>query len=120
MGIKEDLDKLHGITDEDIDQIILDQKIEDEENKLETLKEIRKFKSFEDYVNAHEKDFDTVDITDDFTQIIISSTVYRSMHLDMIKKIGVVTDHYGIFVRIEPLTDNKVARRDFRAERKYV
>jgi hypothetical protein len=120
MGIKEDLDKLHGVTDEEIDQIILDQKIEDEEKKLEILKEIRKFKSFEDYVNDHEKDFDMVDITDDFKQIIISYTVYQSMHLDMVKKMGVVADHYGIFVRIEQIADSKITRRDFRVEKKYV
>ena len=120
MGIKEDLDKLYSVTDEDIDQIILDQKIEDEEIKLETLKEIRKFKSFEDYVLGHEKDFDMVDITDDFKQIIISGEVYQNMNLDMIKKMGVVADHYGIFVRIEPLKDVKLARRDFRVQRKNV
>lgn len=120
MGIKEDLDKLYNVTDEEIDQIILDQKIEDEEKRLEILKEIRKFKSFEDYVSGHEKDFDMVDITDDFKQIIISGEVYQNMHLDTVRKMGVIADHYGIFVRIEPLTDDKIAHRDFRTERKYV
>lgn len=120
MDIKEDLDKLYNVTDEDIDQIILDQKIEYEENKLEILKEIRKFKSFEDYVSGHEKDFDMVDITDDFKQIIISGKVYQNMHLDAVKKIGMIADHYGIFVRVEPLTDDKIVRHDFRKERKYV
>lgn len=120
MGIKEDLDKLYNVTDEEIDQIILDQKIEDEESKLEILKEIRKFKSFEDYVNNHEKDFDMVDITDDFKQIMISGDVYQSMHVDMVKRMGVVADHYGIFVCIGPLSDCKIDRRDFRVERKYI
>ena len=120
MGIKEDLDKLYGVTDEEIDQIIFDQNIEDEEKKLEILKEMRNFKSFEDYVSGHEKDFDMVDITDDFKQIMISGTVYQNMHLDMVKKMGVVADHYGIFIRIEPSADRKVSRRDFRVEKKYV
>lgn len=120
MGIKEDLDKLHSVTDGDIDQIIFDQRIEDEEKKLEILKEMRKFKSFEDYVNGHEKDFDMVDITDDFKQIFISGKVYQNMHLDMVKKMGTVADHYDIFIRIEQSADNKITRRDFRVERKYV
>ncbi len=120
MGINEDLSKLHSVTEEEIDQIILDQKIEDEENKLGILKEIRKFKSFEDYVGGHEKDFDMVDITDDFKQIIILGDTYQSMNLETIKMIGIVADHYGIFVRVEPLAGNKIDRRDFRVEKKYV
>jgi hypothetical protein len=59
-----------------------------------------------------------VDITDDFTHIIISSDVYNGMCLDAIKKMGVVSDHYGIFVRIEPSENNKIG--DFRVEKKYV
>jgi hypothetical protein len=31
---------------------------------------------------------------------------------------GVVSDHYGIFVRIEPSENNKIG--DFRVEKKYV
>lgn len=111
MGIKEDLDKLHGVTDEEIDKIILDQKIEDEEDKLEILKEIRKYKSFEDYVKDHEKDFDMVEITDDFKMIIISNTVYPNIHLDTIKKMGTIADHYGIFIYVEPSIDKKIAHR---------
>lgn len=109
MGIKEDLDKLYGVTDEEIDKIILDQKIEDEEEKIEVLKEIRNYKSFEDYVKAHEKDFDMVEITDDFSMIIIPNNVYPDIHLDMIRKMGIITDHYGIFIYIEPSIDKKVA-----------
>ncbi len=111
MGIKEDLDKLHGVTDEDIDKIILDQKIEDEERKLETLKEIGKYKSFEDYAKAHDKDFDMVKITDDFKEIVISSTMYPNIHLDTMKKIGIIADHYGVSIYVEPLMDKKIARR---------
>lgn len=111
MGIKEDLDKLHGVTDEEIDKIILDQRIEDEEEKLEILKEIRKFKSFEDYVKNHENDFDMVEVTDDFKMIIISSIVYPNIHLDIIKKMGIIADHYGIFIYVEPSIDKQIAHK---------
>ena len=111
MGIKEDLDKLHSVTDEEIGQIIFDQMIEDEERKLEILKEMRKFKSFEDYVRHHESDFDMVDINDDSKQIIISSKVYPNINLDVLKKIGTVADHYGILVYIEQSVDKKAVYR---------
>jgi hypothetical protein len=111
MGIKEDLDKLYGVTDEEIDQIIFDQMIEDEEKKLEILKEMRKFKSFEDYVVHHESDFDMVDITDDFKQIIISGKAYPNINLDILKKIGTIADHYGIFIYIEQSVDKKTVYR---------
>lgn len=112
MGIKEELDKLYNVTDEEIDQIILDQKIEDEEERLKVLKELRKYKSFDDYVNAHEKDFDMVEITDDFTMIIISGDVYPNIPLDSIKKIGTIADHYGIFINVQPLIDKKRAHKE--------
>ncbi len=112
MGIKDELDKLYNVTDEEIDQIILDQKIEDEEERLKVLKELKKYKSFEDYVNAHEKDFDMVEITDDFTMIIISGDVYPTIPLDIIKKVGIIADHYGIFVNVQPLIDKKRARKE--------
>ena len=112
MGIKEELDKLYNVTDEDIDQIILGQVIEDEEEKLKILKEIREYKSFEDYVKNHEKDFDTVDITDDFKMIFISSKDYPNIHLDLLKKIGIIADHYGIFIYIEPSVGEKIVNKE--------
>ena len=117
MGIKEDLDKLYNVTDEEIDQIILDQEIEDSEKRIEILKEMKKYKSFEDYVKAHEKDFDMVDISDDFTSIIISGEVYPNIHLDIIKKIGTIANHYGIFVQVQPLVD-KIDKRHSHKENK--
>lgn len=119
MGIKEDLDKLYSVTDEDIDQVIFDQKIEDEEKKLEILKELRKYKSFESYLMDHEKDFEMVDITDDFKQIIIQGNIYPSIHLDIIKKIGVIADHYGIFIYVEPSNDKKIGHRNMKVEKNY-
>ena len=111
MGIKEELDKLYGVTEEEIDGIILDQKIEDDEERLKILKEMREYKSFKDYVESHEEDFDLVDITDDFKMIIISGDVYPNISLDIIKKIGTIADHYGVFVYINQPENNKVTDR---------
>lgn len=107
MGIKKDLDKIFGVTEEDIDQIILEQEIEDEEKKIKILKELVGYKSFEDYVNAHKEEFDIVEITDDFKMIIFSGEKYPDIPLDKIKKIRMIADHFGIFRYIEPLKGAK-------------
>ncbi len=120
MGIKEELDKLYNVTEEDIDKIILEQKIEDEEKKLDILKELVEYKSFEDYVGHHEKDFDMVDITDDFSMIIIPGNVYINLHIDMIKKIGIIADHYGIFIYIGSLIRIENDQNDENDHRKIV
>ncbi len=115
MGIKEDLDRLYDVSDEEIDKIILEQKIDEEEIKLDILKEMIKYKSFENYVKDHEKDFDMMEITDDFKMIIIPREKYPNISLDMIKKVGVVADHYGIFIYVDKL-DKKtfhIKRDDF-------
>jgi len=109
MGIKEDLDKLYGVTDEEIDKIILEQKIQDEEEKIEVFKELRKYDSFEGYVKCHEKDFDMVEITDDFKMIIITNAVYPDINIEELKKMGLIADHYGIIIYIEPTIDKKIA-----------
>ena len=111
MGIKEELDKLHDVTEEEIDRIILDQKIEGEEARLNVLKEMRRYNSFEDYVKDHEKDFDFAEITDDFKMIIISSDIYPNISLDIIKKMGTIADHYGIFIYVKSPVDKKIAGR---------
>lgn len=95
-SIKEELDKLYGVTDEEIDGIILWQRIEDEEEKLKILKELVRYKSFEDYVNDHEKEFDKVDITDDFKMIIIAESVYPEIDINILKKMGIIIDHFGL------------------------
>lgn len=99
-SIKEELDKLYEVTDEEIDSIILGQRIEDEEEKLKILKELVGYKSFEDYVNGHEKEFEKVDISDDFKMIIISESVYPEIDLDILKKMGIIVDHFGLTVYI--------------------
>ncbi len=99
-GIKKILDELYNVTDKDIDGLILGQKIEDEEEKLKILKELVGYKSFEDYVNDHEKEFEKVDISDDFKMIIISESVYPEIDLDILKKMGIIVDHFGLTVYI--------------------
>lgn len=99
-SIKEELDGLYGVTDEEIDSIILGQRIEDEEEKLKILKELVGYKSFEDYVNDHEKEFEKVDISDDFKMIIISESVYPEIDLNILKKMGIIVDHFGLTVYI--------------------
>jgi putative ribosome biogenesis GTPase RsgA len=94
------LDELYNITDEEIDGIILGQKIEDEEDKLKILKELVGYRSFEDYVNGHEKEFEKVDISDDFKMIFISESIYPEIDLSILKKMGIIVDHFGLTVYI--------------------
>ena len=105
--IKKLLDELYGVTDEEIDKIILGQKIEDEEEKVNILKELVGYKSFEDYVKDHEKEFEMVDITDDFKMIIIPLEKYPDINLDLIKRIGIVADHFGVFVFINSVSEKE-------------
>jgi len=109
--IKKLLDELYNVTDEDIDQIILGQKIEDEEEKVKILKELVGYKSFEDYVKDHEKEFDMIEITDDFKMIIIPGEKYPDISLDLIKKMGIIADHFSIFIYIDPSVKEKIVRK---------
>ena len=99
-SIKKLLDELYEVTDEEINGIILGQRIEDEEGKLKILKELVGYKSFEDYVNDHEKEFEKVDISDDFKMIIISESVYPEIDIGILKKMGIIVDHFGLTVYI--------------------
>lgn len=109
--IKKLLDEMYGVTDEEIDGIILEQKIEEEEEKIKVLKELVGYKSFEDYLADHEKEFDIVEITDDFKMIIIPENIYSEIHLDVIRKIKIVADHFGIFICLAHAEKEKIARK---------
>lgn len=111
--IKKILDEMYGVTDEDIRKIILEQKIEEEEDKVKILKELIKYKSFEDYVMDHEKEFEMVDISDDFSSIIISDDKYEHINLDLIKKIGIIADHFGLMIHVVHQKDDYVATKKF-------
>ncbi len=99
-SIKETLDELYKVTDEEIDRIILEQKIEDEEEKIKILKELMGYMSFEDYVNDHEKEFEKMDISDDFKMIMISESIYPQIDLNLLKKMSVIIDHFGLLTYI--------------------
>ena len=111
--IKIILDEMYGVTEEDIRKIILEQQIEEEEEKIRILKKLIRYKSFEDYVKDHEKEFDVVEINDDFTAIIISDDRYPDIDLDLLKKIGIVADHFGLLVHIVHQKDNHVTTKKF-------
>ncbi len=100
-GIKQELDKMYGITEEEINKLILEQKIEDEQERLITLKEISGYKSFEDYVKFHKEEFEGIEISEDFKSITISDDTYPRIKLPILKKIGIVANNYGILIYIK-------------------
>ena len=110
--IKKLLDELYNVTDGDIDRLILEQKIEEEEDKVKVLKELVGYKSCEDYVNDHEKEFENVDISDDFKMIIISESVYPEIDLNILKKMGIIVDHFGLMVYIVRKEEEKVEKKE--------
>lgn len=110
-SIKEELDEMHGVTDEEIDKIILEQKIEYEEEKLKILKELVGYKSFEDYVNDHDKEFEMVDISDDFKMIIIPDNVYPNIDLNILKKMGIIADHFGLLIYTPSDSNGDISKR---------
>jgi hypothetical protein len=111
MSLKKDLDKFFGVTDYDIDQLILDQKIEEDEQKIKVLKELIGYKSFEDYANNHEEDFEEVEITDDFKMIIIPGEKYPDINLEKIRKIGIIAEHFGIYVYIDHSSETEKVKQ---------
>lgn len=116
-SIKKLLDELYGVTDEEINGIILGQRIEDEEEKLKILRELVGYKSFEDYVNDHEKEFEKVDISDDFKMIIISESIYPEIDLNILKKMGIIVDHFGLTVYIVRKEEEKEKEEDTKREK---
>lgn len=117
-SIKEELDELYGVTDEEIDSVILGQKIEDEEEKLKILKELVGYKSFEDYVNDHEKEFENVDISDDFKIVFISESIYPDIDIRILKKMGIIVDHFGLFVHIIRKEEDRIEEKNEEKENK--
>lgn len=111
--IKKILDKMYGVSDEDIRKMILEQKIEEEEDKIKILKELVKYKSFGDYVKDHEKEFEMVDINDDRNTIIISDDKYPNIDLDFLKKIGIIADHFELIIHVVHQKDNHVITKKF-------
>ena len=100
-AIREQLDNMYGVTYEEIDKIILEQKIEDEKDRLNTLTELINYKSFENYVKDHPKEFEGINISDDFKIITVLDKNYPRINLPILKKIGIVTDHFGVLIYIK-------------------
>lgn len=103
IGIKQQLDKTYGVTEEEIDRIIFEQKIEDVQERANILKELVGYKSFEDYVKTpdHKKEFEDIIIGDDFKTIVISNDKYPRINLPTLKKIGMVAEHFGVLIFIK-------------------
>lgn len=89
------------MTEEEINKIILEQKIEDEQERINTLKELVNYKSFEYYVKDHKKEFEGIEISDDFNVVNIDDKIYPKINLPLLKKIGVIANHYGILIYVK-------------------
>jgi DNA end-binding protein Ku len=100
-GIKEQLDKIYGITEEEINKILLEQQIEDGQDTINTLKELRKYNSFKDYVKDHNKEFEYIEIGEDFKTITILDKNYPRINIPILKKIGMVAKHFDILIYIK-------------------
>ena len=110
-SIKEQLEKMYGITEEEIDKVLLEQKIEDEQDRINTLKELVNYTSFKDYIKDHNKEFEGVEIGEDFKTITILDKNYPRIHLPILKKIGIVADQFGILIYIKS-SHRQVAKRE--------
>ena len=103
IGVKQQLDKMYGFTDEEIDRIIFEQKIEEVQERANIMKELAGYKSFEDYVKApdHKKEFEDITVGDDFRTIVISNDKYPRINLPTLKKIGIVAEHFAVLIFIK-------------------
>lgn len=112
--IKQQLDKLFGVTEEEINKLILEQRIEEEQDRINILKELAGYKSFEEYVKGHQKEFEGIHVGDDFKSITIDNDVYPRINLPILKRIGIVIAHFRILAYMKPSKDEKkeIARRD--------
>ncbi len=101
--IKQQLDQMYGVTEEEIDRLILERKIEDEQERLKILLELQKYKSFEDYVKdeKNKQELEGIETGTDFSTIIIADDKYPRINLPILKKIGIVADHFGILIYIK-------------------
>lgn len=97
---KPELDKLFGVTEEEINKIILEQAIEDSQERVVVLKELMGYKSFEEYVKNHPKEFEGIDISQDYKLITISDSTYPRINIPILKKIGIIADHFEVMIYI--------------------
>jgi DNA end-binding protein Ku len=100
-SIKQQMDQMYGVTEEEINKLILERKIEDEQERLKVLVELQKYASFEDYVKVHKQEFEEIEVSTDFSTITIADDKYPRINLDILKKIGIVADHFGLLIFIK-------------------
>lgn len=91
---------MFGVTEEEINKIILGKTIEDSQERVNVLKELAGFRSLEEYVKAHEKEFEGIDVSHDYKLITILDEKYPRINLPILKKVGIVTNHFGALVYI--------------------
>ncbi len=101
LPIKQQLDQMYGVTEAEIDSLVLERKIEDEQERLKVLLELQKYKSFADYVKEHMQEFEGIEISPDLASITIADDKYPRINLPILKKVGIITDHFGILVYIK-------------------
>lgn len=101
LPIKQQADQLYGVTEEEINNVILEEAIKESQEKVNTLKELLGYKSFEEYVKTHPKEFEGIYISPDFGSISIEDDKYPRINLPILKKIGIVADRFGILIYLK-------------------
>ncbi len=110
LPIKQQLDQMYGVTDAEIDRLILERKIEDEQERLKVLLELQKYKSFADYVKEHMQEFEGIEISPDLISITIADDKYPRINLPILKKIGIIVDHFDLIVYLKS-SKKQIARK---------
>lgn len=110
LPVKRQLDQIYGVTEEEIDKLILERKIEDEQERLKILLELQKYKSFADYIKEHTQEFEGIEISPDISSITIADDKYPRINLPILKKIGIVADHFDLIVYLKS-SKKQIARK---------
>ena len=112
LPVKQQADKAYGVTEEEINKIILEQAIEITQEKIYIIKELTGYKSFEEYVKdeKHKQEFDGIVVSPDFAAITIEDDKYPRINLQILKKIGIVADHFGMLIFLKS-SKKQVARK---------
>ncbi len=99
--VKQQVDKIYGVTEEEINKIIFGEKIEKTQERINILKELAGYKSLEEYVKGHTSEFEGIEVGYDNKLITISDDKYPRINLPVLKKIGLVADHFGVLIYIK-------------------
>lgn len=99
--VKQQVDKMYGVTEEEINKIIFGEKIEETQERVNILKELAGYKSLEEYVKGHTSEFEGIEVGYDNKLITISDDKYPRINLPVLKKIGIVADHFGVLIYLK-------------------